>query len=104
MSEYLVESYLSPHSRDAAGPLPAEIAAAADELTREGQPVRLVQTVLIPADETCLYLFEAASSMAVVQAAKRSGLRFERVLDATSGWTPSDVATATQQGNQGELR
>lgn len=84
MSEYLVEAYLSPHAREMAGPGPSEIAAAADELTREGHPVRLVRTVLVPGDETCFYLFEAASSLAVVQAATRSGLRFERVLDVRS--------------------
>jgi hypothetical protein len=82
MSEYLVEAYRSPHATDVVRP--AEIAAAAAELTREGQPVRLLRTVFVPSDETCFYLFEADSSVAVVQAATRSGLTFERVLDARS--------------------
>jgi hypothetical protein len=84
MSEYLVEAYVSPRAREIAGPGSAEIGAAAAELTREGQPVRLIRTVLVPDDETGFYLFEAATSEAVVEAARRCGLRFERVVEAHS--------------------
>jgi hypothetical protein len=105
MSEYLVEAYLPAHAGGDGGPGPAEIAAAADELTRQGQPVRLLRSVLVPAEETCFYLFEAGSSRAVVQAATRSGLRFERVLDARSDWsTATGPLQVDARNHQGELR
>jgi hypothetical protein len=95
MSEYLVEAYCSSAGPSDAPP-PRDIAEAADELSRVGRPVRLVRTVLVPEDETCFYLFEAASGEAVVEAAARSGLRYERVVEAHSAWTvPGDI-TSTQ--------
>lgn len=81
MSEFLVEAY-QPHATSE--PDHGTIAAAAEQLTSEGHPVRLVHTVQVPDDETCLYLFEAASSAVVVATAQRCGLRFERVVEATS--------------------
>ena len=83
MSEYLVETYVSssePH------PVPdrSEIAAAAATVTKEGRPVRLLSAVRVPDEETCFYLFEASSPAAVVETAERCGLRFERVVPATS--------------------
>jgi hypothetical protein len=67
-------------------PGPHEVAKAADQLTKEGHHVRLTRSILIPEDETCFYLFQAQSGDAVREAAERSGLRFERVVDAVSQW------------------
>ncbi len=54
----------------------------AEELAREGTPVRFVRSILVPDDETCLLLYEAASADAVHAAAQRAEMPFERVSQA----------------------
>jgi hypothetical protein len=84
MAEFLVELYVS-QSDDAAVERGAERArAAADELTAEGVPVRYLRSIFVPEDETCFYLYEAASEEAVREAASRAALPFERVAEAVS--------------------
>ena len=94
MAEYLVEAYCPSDEHDSGGPAPEEIAEAAAKLTGEGQPVRLLLTIVVPDDETCFYFFEAASGGAVLETAKRAGLRFERFVEAVSA-TPFPVSART---------
>ena len=68
-------------------PRPEDVSRAADQLTREGQQVRLLQSLFVPQDETCFLLFEAQSKDAVAEAARRCGLRFERLVEAVSNWS-----------------
>lgn len=91
MSEFLVEVYLSRVAAGVVTPFAEDVARAADQLTEEGIPVRLLRSVFVPEDETCFYLFQAESSDAVVEAARRCGLRFERLLEATLDWSPSSA-------------
>jgi hypothetical protein len=49
-----------------------------------GREVRLIQSIFVPEDETCFYLFEAQSRDYARQAAIRSGLQVERVVGAES--------------------
>jgi hypothetical protein len=44
--------------------------------------VRYLRSILIPQDETCLHLLEAASTKAVLAAATRAAIRFERLVEA----------------------
>jgi len=82
VSEYLVEAYLSrAHS---VRPAARAVMSKADELTREGRRVHLLHSIFVPADEICFYLFEANSGEDVVEAATRSGLQVERLMDAES--------------------
>ena len=99
MPEFLVEAYHPTAGPPGGAPGPRDVAVAADRLTREGRPVSLVRSVLVPDDETCFYLFVAGSSEAVLEASGRSGLCFERVVPALSVWvlrtfdgTPVDPA------------
>lgn len=55
---------------------------AAEELSREGTPVRYLRTIFVPEDETCYLLYEAVSAEAVRAAADRAEFRFERVAEA----------------------
>ena len=48
-------------------------------MQREGIPVRFVRSVFVPEDETCFYLYEAASVDAVREAARRAALPVEAV-------------------------
>jgi hypothetical protein len=70
-------------------PRPDDLSGAADQLTREGDRVQLLRSVFVPEDETCFFLFEAESREAVAEAARRCGLRFERLVEAVSNWTPT---------------
>jgi hypothetical protein len=89
VSEFLVEVYLSLAAAAGSMPRPEDVSRAADQLTREGQQVRLLQSLFVPQDETCFLLFEAQSKDAVAEAARRCGLRFERLVEAVSNWTPT---------------
>ena len=82
MPRYLVESYI-PRSRAmearAAG---RDARTAAEALAREGTQVRYVRTTLLPDDETCLHIFEAASEDAVGEVCRRAGIDTGRIVPA----------------------
>lgn len=82
MTTFLLELYVS--RTDGAGvERGAEQARlAAEVLSREGTPVRYLRSIFVPEDETCFYLYEAASAEIVREAARRASLRFERVAEA----------------------
>jgi hypothetical protein len=85
MTEFLVEAYMS---RVATAGHPArvqDVSQAAEQLTREGMPVRFLRTIFVPAEEICFYLYQASSVEAVREAAGRAGLEFERVTEAFTG-------------------
>jgi len=59
---------------------------AASDCTRRETRVRFDQSIHIPADETCFYVFEARSAADVVDLANRAGLDATRIVEAfTSG-------------------
>jgi len=81
MTAYLVELYVS-HGDAAAVRSGAErTRRAAEELTREGTPVRYVRSIFVPEDETCFHLCEAGSAEAVREAVRRAAIPFERVAE-----------------------
>lgn len=82
MAEFLVEVYLTGDNRfDASA---ARARRAAEELTGEGTPVLYVSSIFVPEDETCFFLYQAASADAVHEAARRAALPFERVSAAVA--------------------
>jgi hypothetical protein len=82
MPSYLVELYL-PRSRArearAAG---RRARAAAEQLAREGVPVRYVRTTYLPDDETCFHHFEARTRAAIEEASRRAALGRARIVPA----------------------
>jgi hypothetical protein len=84
VSEFLVEVYVSRVVAATAKPTCEEVSTAAQALTREGRRVQLVQSIFVPEDDTCFYLFEAESGDHAREAATRSGLQVERVVEAVS--------------------
>jgi hypothetical protein len=86
MRDFLVEVYLPRATAATAVPGPADISHVAEQLTREGRPARLLRSIFVPEDETCFYLFQAQSIDAVREAATRSRLRFERLVEVASDW------------------
>lgn len=77
MPNFLVESYLA-----------QEPAAVADALARARRVAELTAGVLylrstyLPADATCLHLFEAPSSTVLGEAAQRAALGHLRIVEA----------------------
>lgn len=82
MAEFLVEVYLT--RGDAFDASVVRARRAAEELTVEGTAVLYVSSVFVPEDETCFFLYEAASADAVREAARRAALPFERVSEAVA--------------------
>jgi hypothetical protein len=103
MSEYMVEVYVPRAGAAEAAPAPDHVSRVAEDLTREGRRVQLVRAILVPEDETCLYLFRAQTGDVVREAAMRAGLRFEHVVEVAQDWKEGsalrfrDSQTAFQQ-------
>lgn len=98
MTRYLVELYLSRAGSDGLAAAAARARSAAETMALEGLPVRWLRTIFVPEDETCFYLYEAASAELVRTAGERAGIPFERVLDATETELPTDVRSAGSAG------
>lgn len=81
MAEFLVETYIA--RGDLTGPAKRARRArvVAEQLRREGEPVRYVRSIFVPEDETCFYLFEAPSIDAVFETARRASLRVDRITE-----------------------
>jgi len=83
-TSYLVEHYRPGTSVGDLRAWADRLGAAAAELEREGEAIRLVRTTIVPADESLLCVFEAQSEAVVRTAYGRAGLRFERISAALS--------------------
>lgn len=62
----------------------------ADEMEREGKPVRHVRSTIVPVDESFLCIFEAASEELVREAYARAGITFERISAAVTVGAAAD--------------
>jgi hypothetical protein len=91
--EFLVEAYV-PRTWAAASGL-ERARAGAEELTREGTPVRLLQSIFVPQDETCFLLYEGGSVNAVRAAVRRGELAFERITEAFARTAAQDAPAGT---------
>ena len=85
MTEFLVELYVSKTNCAAVAVEAERLRHAAAVLTAEGRPVRLLQSIFVPEDETCFHLLEAVSSDAVAEAARRAEIRAPRVVESIEG-------------------
>lgn len=87
MKEFLVELYISCTEPNGVERRAERAQRAAVELTAAGTPVRFVRSIFVPADETCLLLFEAASIDEVREVTRRAALPFDHVAE-TAPSTP----------------
>jgi Protein of unknown function (DUF4242) len=87
MAEFLVELYVSREDAAAVESGAESARRAADELTREGTPVRYLRSIFVPEDETCFFLYEASNAVDVIEATRRADLPFERIAEALAGGT-----------------
>jgi Nickel responsive protein SCO4226-like len=82
MAEFLVELYVPGTDVAAAGCGAKSARLAAEELSREGTEVTYLQSIFVPEDETCFFLYEAAAAEDVEEAARRASIPFERIAEA----------------------
>jgi hypothetical protein len=75
---YLAELYLSRMGRRDLSVVAERVAAIA----AHGDAARYVRSIFVPDDETCFYLFEAASADVVAHIGGQADVRFERILPA----------------------
>jgi uncharacterized protein DUF4242 len=93
MSQFLVELYVSRTDASAVAGLAERARVAAEELTREGVPVRYVRSMFLPEDETCFFLCEASTVDAVREAVRRAELPVDRVAEALAEPRARDEAS-----------
>jgi hypothetical protein len=74
---FLAERYLSLQTSQA---LAAQVDR--DRAAGHAMSIRHIQTIYVPADETCFALFEAASLEVVTQASERFELGYRRIVPA----------------------
>jgi hypothetical protein len=81
---YLVETFLPRGSAGERAARERRARSAAEKLTRKGTRVRLDQTIHVPEDEICFFVFDAPSSRHAALAAQLAELRPLRVVEAVS--------------------
>jgi len=86
---YLLEVYLPRSRAHEVRATECRARAAAEELSREGVPIRYVRTTYLPDDEMCFHLLEAASAEVVVEAGRRAELGRARVVPAIEAPWPA---------------
>ena len=84
MPSYLVETYLSRGQAGERAARERRARSAAEELTRESIRVRFDQSIHVPEDEICFFVFDAPSGREAALAAQRAGLDPFRVVEAVS--------------------
>jgi len=102
MPEFLAETYTPRGDGGPAAPGADEAARAAGQASQPGAPVRFLGAILVPAKETCFWLYQAPSAGAVRAAMTRARLRPDRITEAVS-IRPPDPAAGTQ-GQAGHPR
>ncbi len=84
MPSYLVETYLGRSQVGERAARERRAGSAAAELTRQDTRVRFERSIHIPEDETCFFVFHAASPREVVLAASRAELDPIRLVEVVS--------------------
>jgi len=79
VASFVIEQYLPGSDRAARAGEIARVHALRNDLAALG--ARHVQSVAIPADEMCMYLFEADSEADVIVAYRRARLPYDRIVE-----------------------
>jgi hypothetical protein len=77
MPEFLAETYTprGTPGTDTAAARPGDIARAAGQASAPGAPVRFLHAIVVPAEETCFWLYQAPSAGAVRAASPATNQR-----------------------------
>jgi hypothetical protein len=81
MKTFLVELHLPAGDATALAAAGERARSAAEELTREGSPVRWVRSVYVPEDGSCFVVMEGASLAAIGEAGRRAELDCQQITE-----------------------
>jgi hypothetical protein len=98
---YLVEHYRPGLSVERLRQWVALVRDSAAEMEREGEPVRVLRSTIVPADESLLCVVEAASEQGVREAYARAGIAFERISAAIADDQCGRVAPTSDGRDRG---
>jgi hypothetical protein len=101
---YLVEYYRPGFTAERLEEWAARVREATDELERDGQSVRYVRSIIVPADESLLCVVEAGGEEVLREAYARAGLAFERlsIVLSEDGAPPLGAVQAERSSNDEE--
>lgn len=88
VASFLVETYLAPQPSAL-----SEGVRRARRAAEVGDGVAYLRSTYVPADETCLHLFEAVSAGALTRAAEIADLGHLRVVEVVESGTPASEET-----------
>jgi hypothetical protein len=80
--KFLVEVYVPKSWTDRVPAQGHRLRTAAADMVTEGISIRYVEALFVSEEETCFFVFEAASAEDVAEAGRRAGLGFERIVRA----------------------
>ena len=80
MASFLVETFAPQLDATRLGEVVARARAAAETVSGSDGRVRHVRSYVVPGDEMCFHMFEAASDDLVVQVAALAGIEVERIV------------------------
>lgn len=83
---YLVERYVASTARDDLLPGLRRLRAAAARMRREGQQIRYVRSVLIPADQTWMHFVTAPDRESVERLVETAEMEADRISEALETW------------------
>ncbi len=81
---YLVERYVPGLVQNDLLDSLERLRVATDELRGEGASVRYLGSTIVPEDEACFCQFEGPSEAVVVEANRRAGMPFDRIVSAVA--------------------
>ena len=81
-AKYLIEAYVPTSSTASLGDHDVRLRRAAQEMAAEGTAIRLLDTLLIPEEEICFFVFEACSHEDVAELSRRAEIGYERIVRA----------------------
>ena len=101
MPNFVVERYRSSSDPDSLWAVAVRLTAGARDTRLDGTSVRYVSTIFLPADETCLHVFEADSEADVLAVTRQAGIEVDRIVPAEqieSGKVGSLVHRSEKEG------
>lgn len=80
--KYIVEAYVPTGRTASLGNHDVRLRTAAAEMAAEGTAIRHLNTLFIPEEEICFYVFEASSPEDVAEVSRRAEIGYERIVRA----------------------
>jgi hypothetical protein len=94
---FLVEHYWPGVTADSFGEAAERLRLSAAELAAGESEIRFLHSTLVPEDEAAFCVFAASSADVVVEAYRRAGVRFERILGALEMTRPGGQAESGKE-------